>query len=135
MTAAQIFGQGISFPPRLGADGRIVLSAGELNIQESIRVILLTQGRERIRLPEFGAGLQQFLFEPNIVATHHLIQERIEKGLARWEPRIAVETVRVEVDPSDSEAAIVTLTYVLVATQLRERVSVRVTFSNTNPPG
>ena len=28
-------------------------------------------------LPSFGAGLRSFLFEPNIPATHRLIEERI----------------------------------------------------------
>ncbi len=123
-------GKGISFPPRIGDDGRIVWSTGEQNIRESIRVILLTNRLERLRLPEFGGSLQQFLFEPNNVATHTRIQDRITKALARWEPRIAVESVKVDPDPEDPEAAIATITYKLVATQARERVSLSVTLAS-----
>ena len=73
MEAARLYGKGMAFPPRVGTDGGIAWSEGEDNIRESIRVILMTEPGERLRLPQFGAGLGRFLFEPNIVATHTLI--------------------------------------------------------------
>lgn len=123
-------GKGLSFPPRIGDDGRMVWSSGEQNIRENIRVILLTNRLERLRLPEFGGSLQQFLFESNTVATRSRIRDRITKALARWEPRIAVESVDVEADPNDPEAAVATITYKLVATQARERVNLSVTLAS-----
>jgi len=125
----KVFGRGISFPPRVGADGRVVWSEGEQNIREAIRVILLTEERERLNLPSFGGGLGRFLFEPNTVMTRHLIQDRIAKALAAWEPRIRVESVDVTPDPQDDQAAIATITYQLVATRTRERVSLSVTLN------
>lgn len=101
-------------------------SDGDLNVRESIRVILMTELRERIRLPEFGGGLSRFLFEPNTVTTRHQIQERISRSLAQWEPRINVESVEVEADEADAQVAIAAITYKLVATQKRERVSLSV---------
>lgn len=129
--AGKVFGRGISFPPRVDASGRIAWSEGEQNIRESIRVILLTDTRERINLPNFGGGLGQFLFEPNTVLTRHLIQDHITKALAAWEPRIRVESVDVVPDPADEEAAIATIVYQLVATLVRERVSLSVTLRGT----
>lgn len=129
LDAGQVFGRGISFPPRVSAEGRLVWSEGEQNIREAIRVILLTEERERINLPGFGGGLGQFLFEPNTVLTRHLMQDRIANALAAWEPRIRIESVDVVPDPEDREAAIVTITYQLVATQARERVSLSVTLN------
>ncbi len=123
MSKAAIFGRGISFPPRIGADGRMAWSEGEENVRESIRIILLTGPRERIMLPAFGSGLSGYLFEPNIVSTRSLIAERIKKALAAWEPRIAVESVQVEPDPDDAQVAVITITYKLVATQVLERMN------------
>ena len=120
---SNIYGRSLGFPPRVGGDGRMVWSEGEQNIRESIRVILLTNLRERVRLAEFGGGLNTFLFEPNNVATQRAIEERMLQALKRWEPRIAVESARVETDPEDREAAIATIQYKLVATQSRERIS------------
>lgn len=124
--AGRIFGKGISFPPRIGADGRVVWSEGETNIRESIKVILLTELNERLRLPDFGGGLNRFLFEPNNATTRQLIRDRIMKALAQWEPRIVVQSVAVEPDAQDRQAAIATINYKLVATQASERVSLSV---------
>lgn len=126
MDSARVYGQGMAFPPRVGPDGRIAWSAGEENIRESIRIVLMTEPGERLRLQPFGAGLGRFLFEPNIVATHTLIAERIEDALARWEPRVRVEGVDVRADAGDPQAAIATITFRLVATQSLERVSLAV---------
>jgi uncharacterized protein len=129
MDAGKIFGRGISFPPRVSVEGRVVWSEGEQNIREAIRVILLTEERERINLPSFGGGLGQYLFEPNTVMTRHQIQDRIAKALVAWEPRIRVESVDVLPDPQEAQAAIVTITYQLIATQTRERVNLNVTLN------
>ena len=108
-------GQGISWPPRIDSDGRLLLSADADNVRESIQVILLTEPGERVRLPEFGAGLGRFLFEPNIPATHIAIARRITQSLMRWEPRIRVAQVEVIADPTDAQAALATITYRLVS--------------------
>ena len=127
--AGKIFGRGIGFPPRVGPEGRVAWSEGEANVRESIRIVLLTEPRERLRLPEFGGGLRRFLFEPNTPATRHLIRERIGDAVARWEPRARLESVTVDPDPSDAETAVATITYRLVATQTRERVSLTLALS------
>src|ERR1051325_3162297 len=122
MNAGKIFGRGMSFPPRVGADGRVAWSEGETNVRESIRVILMTEQPERLRTPNFGGSLGRYLFEPNTVSTRRSIQDRITKELAQWEPRISVESVEVEADPNDPTAAIATITYKLIARSEERRV-------------
>ena len=126
LKSGQIYGKGISFPPRVGADGRMVWSEGEENVREAVRIILLTERRERLRLPAFGGSLSLYLFEPNTVTTRQLIRDRITKELAQWEPRVAVEDVTVEADDADPQAAIATIKYRLVATRKQESVSLNV---------
>lgn len=121
-----ILGRSLSFPLRVGVDGRLLWSQGEENIRESIIVILKTEAGERIALPDFGAGLNRFLFEPNNTATHAHIEQIITVALARWETRIQVEAVEVISDPSDLTAALATITYRLVATNDRERIAVAI---------
>jgi uncharacterized protein len=126
MSRDTVFGSGISFPVRLGPDGRVAVSAGPENIREAIRVILLTEPGERLNLDDFGGGAGRFLFEPNTVSTRRRIQERIEDALRRWEPRIGLEAVSVEPDPDDPRAALATVRYQLVADRATEQVSLRV---------
>lgn len=126
MDGGQLYGRGMAFPPRVGPDGRVAWSEGEVNIREAIQIILKTEERERLNLPAFGGGLRKFLFEPNTVTTRFQIQDRITKTLELWEPRISITSVEVDPDPSDTQAAIATIQYRLVATQVKERVSVGV---------
>lgn len=121
-----IYGSSLSFPPRVGGDGRLVWSQGESNIRESIAVILKTEPNERVGLPQFGAGLGRFLFEPNTTATHARIEEAVRTALTRWERRIAVEEVDVAAHPDLLEHALATITYRLVASGNRERTGVAV---------
>ncbi len=125
MNAGVVFGRGLSFPPRLGRDGGFVWSEGPDNIREAIRVLLLTESGERVRRPEFGGDLRRWLFEPNTAATRRIIRDRIEQTLSSWEPRIALDSVDVEADPSDESAALAIITYRLVATQASEQISLR----------
>jgi phage baseplate assembly protein W len=127
------YGRGISFPPRVGPDGGVVWSTGELNVRECIVTILRTRPGERVGLPGFGCGLDRYLFEPNTVATLRLISEDIQTALVRWEPRIRVDGVTATVNPADPRAVDVVITYTLVASGLTERMALTVT--GTGPRG
>jgi phage baseplate assembly protein W len=129
MTSA--FGKGVAFPPRVDANGRMLWSEGERNIEESIAIILRTDPNERVGQPRFGTGLTAFLFEPNNAATHARIAHAIDGALRKWEPRIAIETVDVAADPQAAETAIATIAYRLVATGAAQRVAIDVPLAAT----
>jgi uncharacterized protein len=122
----ELLGRGISFPPRIDVDGRVAWSTGGDSVRESIRVILMTDAGERLMRPAFGAGMRGFLFDPNVPATHRLMQERVAHALRRWEPRIALSEVRVEEDQRDPERATVTISYEHVATSEQGEVELAV---------
>ena len=123
---SSVFGRSMAFPPRVGADGRFVWSEGEASIRESITVVLKTEPGERVGVPDFGAGLGRFLFEPNNAATHSRMEDAIVRALASWERRIEVESVDIAADAADAEIAQATITYRLVATAARERISLNI---------
>jgi phage baseplate assembly protein W len=122
----KLYGRGVNFPPGIDADGRVAYSVAAENVRQSIRIILLTEPQERVMLPEFGAGLKRFLFKPNTVATHRLIQERITISLGRWERRIQLDEVRVDHDPDDDKSAIASIRYKVIATDLTDNVQIRI---------
>lgn len=123
---AALYGRGLAFPLRLTPEGRLAWSEGEANVRESIRILLLTAQGERLRRPDYGAGLERFLFEPNVPTTWRAIEESIRRQLARWEPRVQVEAIHVAADPNDPEAALVELSFTLVATAQAGRMSLSV---------
>lgn len=123
VTSADLYGRSSGFPLRLGPDGKMVWSEGELNVRESICIILRTRPGERLMRPDFGCGLDRYLFEPNTISTLRLIQEEVKRSLNRWEPRITLNDVRVAVNPTDPRAVDITIYYTLIATQRREQLN------------
>ncbi len=128
-TNGALYGQGVAFPLRVGADGHMAWSSGEPNVREAICIILRTRPGERLLRPDFGCGLDRYLFEPNGVATLRLIQEEVKRALSRWEPRIALDDVRVATNPADARAVDITIAYTLIATRQPKRVSLTVALS------
>jgi uncharacterized protein len=120
---ADLYGRSIGFPPRVGPNGKMIWSEGELNVREAICIILRTRRGERLLRPDFGCGLDRYLYEPNDVATLRLIQEEVKSAITRWEPRVRLDDVRVEADPSDPRAVNIIIAYTLVATRRRERLN------------
>ncbi len=110
-------GQGLSFPPRVGPDGRLAWSSGEDNIRDLLQVILMTEHGERLMREEFGCGLRQYLFAPNTVTTRQSIQQSIEQAVALWEPRVSIDDVAVNPDPDDPRRVNINVQFRIVATQ------------------
>lgn len=90
-------GMGLSFPLRISPQGTMQLSADELNIEESIRIILRTEPGERVYRPDFGCRLSEMAFAPLSTQTMMMIRICVQEALQRWEPRI--DKVQVATDP------------------------------------
>ena len=51
------------------------------SIKQYIKVVLLTRKGELLMRPKFGAGLAQFLHQPNVLETRHRIQQTVLQAL------------------------------------------------------
>jgi phage baseplate assembly protein W len=109
-------GQGWKFPPSVDARGRIELVGQEEDIEESIRIILLTNKGERPMRPEFGSELFTLEFQPGDMSTVGLARRYVIEALARWEPRIGVTEVHARIDPRHPERLLVSIDYKIRAT-------------------
>jgi uncharacterized protein len=109
-------GVGWSFPLRTAAEAHPALVAHEQDIQEAIRIILGTNRNERVMRPDFGAGLQDFVFEPVNTATLALVKKRVEEALIDWEPRIDVVEVNVPTDKNERNRINIDVSYRVRAT-------------------
>jgi phage baseplate assembly protein W len=109
-------GVGWAFPPQVEADGAITEAVYEEDIHQAIRIILGTNPGERVMRPDFGAGLNAFVFEPVSTTTMALVQTRVQDALIAWEPRIDVEQVRVTTDSNERYKLLIDITYRVRAT-------------------
>jgi phage baseplate assembly protein W len=105
MDAKAFLGRGWSYGVSQNAPGAgddVALAAHEEDVRQAVRIILETGRGERLMRPDFGAGLEQFLFEPVNTTTCALIRHRVEDSLHTWEPRIRIEAL--DVLPRGAEA-------------------------------
>ena|SRR3989442_585126 len=109
-------GVGWAFPPQVDADGTIAEAVYEEDIRQAIRIVLGTNPGERVMRPDFGAGLNAFVFEPVSTTTMALIQTRVQEALIAWEPRIDVEQVKVTTDSNERYKLLIDITYRVRAT-------------------
>jgi uncharacterized protein len=109
--AKAFLGVGWAFPPQLAADGSIAEAAYEEDIRQAILIILQTNPGERVMRPDFGAGLNQFVFEPVNTTTMTRVRTRVQEALVTWEPRIDVEQVDVKADPAERFKLLISMTY------------------------
>lgn len=96
-------GRGWAYPLQLAADETLAMSAYEEDIRQAIRIILGTNRGERVMRPDFGTGLQDFVYEPLNTTTMRLVQNRVQEALTEWEPRIDVIGIDVKNDKTDRE--------------------------------
>jgi uncharacterized protein len=115
-SAKSFLGVGWAFPPCVAKDGTTALAAYEKDVEEAIRIILGTNWGERVMRPDFGAGLNAFVFSPLNQTTMQRVQTRVNDSLVKWEPRIDVKQVKVSMDPTERSKMLVAITYRVRAT-------------------
>ena len=106
-------GRGLAFPMRLAPDGSVALVSGETEIIESIRLILGTPLGDRPMRPEFGCAIHDMVFRPADASLQGAMAYEVSLSLARWEPRIDVVQVRVDVDAADTSCVYITVVWSL----------------------
>jgi phage baseplate assembly protein W len=107
----EFLGQGWKFPIRVNARGGLSFSSHEQNIEEAIWIVLSTAKGERVMLPDFGCGIHDYVFAPNTPATRGSIAYEVQKSLAEYEPRIDVDSVRVESFPGSENQLLIYVDY------------------------
>jgi phage baseplate assembly protein W len=116
-----MLGRGLAFPFDVGPDGGLAMAEGEEDVEQAIRIILSTVPGERAVRPEFGCDVHAFVFESLEAATYGHIERAVRLALARWEPRITVETVDFSIGDSGS-TLLIHLTYALQTTNSRRNL-------------
>ncbi len=115
-------GVGVGFPVRLTSEQTLESAIYEEDIRQAIRIILGTNPGDRLMRPDFGAGLDQFIFEPVNTATMAQVKTRVEEALIDWEPRIVIDEVNVSADPSERNSLLIEVQYRVRATDSRQNL-------------
>lgn len=95
----------------LNENGTLNWSYDDQSVREVMLNILLTRPGERLQRPDFGAGLLNFVHEPNNETTRNLIAGVVRKSLELWEPRVIVDGVDVQPSPGNLSEAHINIRY------------------------
>lgn len=95
-------GAGWAFPVGVDARGAIALARGTEELEQAMRLILMTYPGERPMRPRFGSRLRDFVFSGTTWENASAIGHEVREALLRWEPR--VEVTSVDVTPRHDEA-------------------------------
>jgi phage baseplate assembly protein W len=113
---SDLIGRGWRFPITVNGRGGIDWSEGPDRVRDAIWLVLNTGYGERVMRPTFGAGVQDLVFQTNTPATRTHLAEAIRQALTRWEPRIELDSVRVDPVPGEPTQALASVEYRLRAT-------------------
>lgn len=129
LTSSQgaVFRAPICWPlmPLPDADGRIAFPDIETSIRQRIESVLRTNPGEQLMRPQFGAGLELLIHQPNTTEVRARTQENVMQHVRAFEPRIVLD--RVDVEPGRNLGELlITIGYRIRATGTAATVSARV---------
>ena len=111
MAGASFLGRGWRFPMQPDAGGGLGYSEGAANIEQSLRILLMTAPGERVMRPTFGCAAPRLLFAPGSVQYLRLLETTVREAVRDWEPRVTLENVGAETVPGDETRVNVNIDY------------------------
>jgi phage baseplate assembly protein W len=107
----EFIGRGWGFP--IGTDqGRIRMVTGDKEIQEAIRLTIGTAPGERPMRPDFGCRIHDYIFAPADTSLAGRLAYEVQVALERWEPRVDVKEIDVQVSEDDPATMFIDIRYV-----------------------
>ena len=92
----RIRGLGAKLPLRRDEeDGYALIKTHHEAIRQNMKNLILTNPGERIMIPNFGAGLSRFLFEPNSAAVYDNISGTIRAQIKLFMPFVTIHEIRI----------------------------------------
>lgn len=116
--------KGVPYPITKTPKGFFYIQSGVDQIKADMMILLLTNPRERVMLPEFGTPLRKILFNPNDTLVVRETRDMIAASLRTWEPRVAIENIYIQTkldkssanpadpDPDNEQVLLIRITFI-----------------------
>jgi phage baseplate assembly protein W len=116
----EYLGRGWGFPPTFNRQrGGVDMLEDEADIASSLEILLTTALGERTMLPQYGCNLDELVFESLDTRMKTLMADKVQTAILYFEPRIEIETVRLD-DSRELEGLIlIEVVYTVKATNSR----------------
>lgn len=120
--ANPLIGLGWRFPILPDETGSLGYVGGDANIEQTLKILLLTDLRERVMRADFGCQAPSLVFSPGSVQYLGLLETTVREAIRDWEPRVETENVTTEVDPEDETRVTVSISYMVRQTNTRNNL-------------
>ena len=113
-------GTGWSFPPSFNKHTKSVdMVSDEIDISQSLKIILFTDLGSRIMRPDFGSDVKNFTFESINKGSIARLSDVVEGAINRHEPRIDLEKVDIDHSNALDGKLLIQLTFMIKYVNVR----------------
>lgn len=116
----EFIGKGWRFPIVPGPTGALAWSEADDNVEQSLRLLLMTRFGERVMRGGFGSRLGELVFRPGSDQNLRALEREVSATILKFEPRVEVLEVLAEADAVDATRITVALSYRVRRTNTRE---------------
>ncbi len=89
------------------------------DVKESLTILFSTRPGERVMRPDYGAAMEDLVFEPVNEGLKNYIIDLIKKSIMYYEPRIELEEVAIDDSATNEGRILISLTFSLRNTNSR----------------
>ncbi len=115
-----ILGRGWGFPPEFYNEGMDVrMTEDEVDVRESLHILLSTSLKERVMQSGYGCDLRNFMFEESDDNLLKQVEDMVSEAILLYEPRITAEAINVFFDEITEGMLIIEVDYYVVNTNSR----------------
>ena|ERR1044072_2238922 len=115
-------GQGWAFPPTfIKGVNAVALAKSEEVIKQNLSILLSTTLGERVMRSDYGAGLQQQVFEPMDAAFKTYVTSIVSDAITNYEPRINLDRIDVFVDSEEGRIEL-TINFTIISSNSRANI-------------
>lgn len=116
-------GTGWSFPPTFTRQtASVAMVSGDVDIRESLWIILITRLGERVMLPTFGTLLFDEVFTALTATTAEEMAKMVSDAIIEWEPRVTVLDVAVTANDAETGRVDISIDYEVRQTNSRSNL-------------
>lgn len=122
---SNFLGSGWSFPPKFRLhNGSVALQmvSLELDIKESLSILLSTSPGERVMQPSYGCGLNKMVFESMDESAITEIKDLVGRAILFFEPRITLEDIEIDVSDLDEGLLSIVIEYTIISINTRSNI-------------
>jgi phage baseplate assembly protein W len=111
MAQPAFLGVGWKFPILPDASGCLGYVSGDVNVAQSIKILLMTELGERVMRADFGTQAPRLVFSPGSPQYLRLLEKTVQDATTNWEPRVDLTAVTAEADPANPFKITVSVSY------------------------